>query len=280
MANWSGGVLTAAGRALQAKVEAGTPLSLTRVKLGDGTESAASIDTMTDLIGAKASMGISSVTTEDNLCTVTGIILTSNVTTGFYAREWGLFATDPDAGEILYMISLDPNPDFVPPSSAALKVSATYAMNIAISNATSIVSNIDPSGLVNTDMLYAHARTIKRNTTYSVGDVLYDQAMRSNLVLYCISAGTTAYTHKDYTSAQLGSTFTDGTATFYVLSLLDRGTDLFGSGTSEVIMADKTEEPAVGVKFEVEGGDVCFGSADFYSTSFEYDSNGDITLKA
>ena len=154
MANWTGGRLTKAGRDLQLKVEAGRcKLELTKIKLGDGTEGVDATDNLTDLVGPKAVFGISSVVAKDGMCTVTGVISSSQVTAAFYAREWGLFAKDPDRGEILYMISLDPNPESIPPKTAALKQAATYAMNIVVSNAANIVANIDPAGLVTIKIL-------------------------------------------------------------------------------------------------------------------------------
>ena len=154
MANWTGGRLTKAGRDLQLKVEAGRcKLELTKIKLGDGTEGVDATDNLTDLVGPKAVFGISSVVAKDGMCTVTGVISSSSVTAAFYAREWGLFAKDPDRGEILYMISLDPNPESIPPKTAALKQAATYAMNIVVSNAANIVANIDPAGLVTIKIL-------------------------------------------------------------------------------------------------------------------------------
>ena len=216
MANWTGGLLTAAGRALQAKVEAGTKLELTKIKLGDGTETNSNVDDLTDLTGAKATLGISSVKAENSLCTVTGVILTSNVTAGFYAREWGLFAKDPDAGEILYMISLDPNPDYVPPSTAALKVSATYAMSIAVSNAANIAVKIDPDGLTTVDMLNAGACLVERSKAYAVGERLYTPTLTKGLQLQCTTAGTTADTMLDCSANKLGDTITDGTVVWTV----------------------------------------------------------------
>ena len=53
MSNWAGGVLTEAGRVLQAKVETGVTLNLTKIKLGDGTESMSAVDTLTDLVSPK-----------------------------------------------------------------------------------------------------------------------------------------------------------------------------------------------------------------------------------
>ena len=165
MANWTGGRLTKAGSDLQTKVEAGLcKLELTKIKLGDGTEGLDAIETMTDLVGPKAVFGISSVVAKDGMCTVTGVISSSNVTAAFYAREWGLFAKDPDRGEILYMISLDPNPESIPPKTAALKQAATYAMNIVVANAANIEARIDPAGLVTIAILKEYLRRVVGKT--------------------------------------------------------------------------------------------------------------------
>lgn len=153
MPNWTGGVLTAKGRALQAKVEAGQTLELTKMKLGSGTPEPEEIDNLTDLKQPQNIMGISSKTVENNICEVTSVILTSNINTPFYAREWGLFANDPNEGEILYMYTTDPNPDYIPDKNSALVISASYALNIAVLNMDNIIVNIDPEGLITAGIL-------------------------------------------------------------------------------------------------------------------------------
>ncbi len=173
MANWQTGQLTKAGRDLQIKVEAGRcKLELTKVKIGDGTEDIGSIDALTDLVGPKAVFGISSVVAKDGMCAVTGIISSSQVTAAFYAREWGLFAKDPDRGEILYMISLDPNPESIPPKTAALKQAASYAMNIVVSNAANITAHIDPAGLVTIAILEEYLRRVVGKTDGKLTETL------------------------------------------------------------------------------------------------------------
>lgn len=187
-----------------------------KIKLGDGAENIGDVGGLTDLVSPQAILGISSVTTKDKLCTVTGIILTSNVATGFYAREWGIFAKDGDR-EILYMIAIDPNPDYVPSSDAALKVSATYAMNIAVSNAANIACTIDPSGLINAEMLAQAAGLVQRNTAYEQGDIRYDlQLLRHDWYLECETAGTTGSAILDLSNATLGSKVTDGTVVWII----------------------------------------------------------------
>ena len=280
MANWIGGRLTKAGRDLQIKVEAGQcKLELTKIKLGDGAEDISSVDRMTDLVGPKAEFGISQVEAKDGLCTVTGIIHTSNVSAGFYVREWGLFAKDPDRGEILYMISIDPNPESIPPKTAALKQAATYAMNIVVANAANIEVRIDPAGLVNTEMLARGARLIKRGTAYQYGDVLYDPMMHTNLLLFCTQGGTTQTNYKDYRGASLGQEYTDGSAKLYVLEAVERGRDLFvRNGEGDVTMSADLTEPKVGVKFAITGEDITLAPDTFYTQQFKMFPNGDFTL--
>ena len=219
MANWIGGRLTKVGDDLQIKVEAGLcKLELTKIKLGDGTEGLDAIETMTDLVGPKAVFGISSVVAKDGMCTVTGVISSSNVTAAFYAREWGIFAKDPDRGEILYMISLDPNPESIPPKTAALKQAATYAMNIVVANAANIEARIDPQGLVTTEILEKAAGLVRRNMEYFLNDKVFDIQLSAHPSwrLVCTKAGTTSGVLLNLHGAKLGDTYADGTAEWTV----------------------------------------------------------------
>ena len=177
------------------------------------------------------------------------------------------------------MISLDSAPDFVPPASAALRQSATYAMNIAVANAANIVVKIDPAGLVNTEMLARGARLIKRGTAYQYGDVLYDPAMHTNLLLFCTQGGTTQTNYKDYRGAVLGQAYTDGSAGFHVIEGVVRGRDLFvRNGAGDVTMSADLTEPKVGVKFAIMGEDISLAPDTFYTQQFRMLPDGDFTL--
>ena len=258
MSNWAGAQLTAAGRALQAKVIAGVcKLELTKVKLGDGSESGSDIDVMTDLRSPKSVLGISSITHEDNTCTVTGLILTSTVNVGYYAREWGVFATDPDVGEILYAISLDNVPDWVPPSTASVTVSAAYAMDIAVSNAENIVVQIDPAGLVSTEMLARAAGLRQTDTEYAAGAVLFDTqlAAHPDWRLECVTGGTTGSTLLDLTGKVLGDLVADGTVVWAIKRIYTTEGDFFEIDEYGDLMP--TDEPRYSVNFELdEYGDI------------------------
>lgn len=162
MSNWSSTQLTDLGRALDAKVTAGTTLlSFTKMKLGSGTETAEDIPAMTDLVSPKLVLGISSCAvsaSDDTVCELISVASSSDVEDSFVVRELGVFATDPDVGEILYAVMLDSTPDTMPNENVSSPVTVTYQVNIVSANASSITAVIDPAGLVNVAALEAAIR--------------------------------------------------------------------------------------------------------------------------
>jgi hypothetical protein len=156
MANWIGLVLTNKGRALQAKVEAGITLALTKMKIGDGTiSSGESLEALTDLVQPRQNISITSCTPlETGVCAVTGLITNANVTTGFSVRELGLYATDPDVGEILYAITTDSVPDYLQATGGATVISEQFTLNIAFSNTNTVTALIDSTVLATVDTVH------------------------------------------------------------------------------------------------------------------------------
>lgn len=156
MANWQGAILTTKGKALAAKVEAGTcKLSFTKLKVGNGQPT--SLEGLTDLASPKQTITISSCTASDSgVCDVEGVLTNSDVETGYYLRELGLFATDPDAGEILYAVTTDSNPDYWQAKDSATALAIALHMQIAITSADSVSASLDPSGLVSVADLETH----------------------------------------------------------------------------------------------------------------------------
>lgn len=71
----------------------------------------------------------------------------------------GLFATDPDEGEILYSIIFDSRrPIYLPPEGGAVTVSEEFAYNIIVGNASTVFcQRLIRSGLVTAAMLKDHS---------------------------------------------------------------------------------------------------------------------------
>ncbi|MFB4325999.1 tail fiber protein [Priestia sp. BR_2] len=103
MGAFGGFIQTNKGRNLQAKAETGTQLKFTRMGVGDGQLSGQSIPSLNRLINEKKSLPITRLKTQLPAQAIVGAVLSNqDVTTGFYFREMGIFAQDPDEGEILY----------------------------------------------------------------------------------------------------------------------------------------------------------------------------------
>lgn len=99
-------ILTNDGRTLLAKALTGKPLIFTRAYCGDGVLPAStSQSSLTSLISPKRELPIQSMNTLQGIgtCEVVVEMTNKNLTTGFFVREYGLFAKDPDTQqEILY----------------------------------------------------------------------------------------------------------------------------------------------------------------------------------
>ena len=242
MAEWTPHILTSAGRKLQAKVETGTPLKLTRMKLGSGQETIEEADSLLDLVAAETDLPISSAEADGELCTVTGVLLTSSLNHGFYCREWGIFAQDPDIGEILYAVLIDEKPDWIP-SNSPTELTITYCLNIAVANGSIISADVDPAGLVDVDMLHRYTHAMRRNTKYKAGDVVTSPTLPHGLVLEAQTDGISSDTLVDFSGYSCGDTFVDGSLVWIVKRIVVTTSDdgsIEPTGESSIIVTEIT----------------------------------------
>ena len=145
MSKWNAWVLTKKGQALYAKVDAGkTKLVLTKMALGDGAPS--DLENCTELNNKVIDMNVTSIAVEnETTCTVEAELNTTALTDTLVVAEWGLYADDPDEGEILLGIATDSEPDKVEPTGGVAAYEQTMSMTLVTSAAANVTVNIDPS---------------------------------------------------------------------------------------------------------------------------------------
>lgn len=106
MASWSNATITAKGYALQAKLLSTIPLVITRVVSGSGRVTAGQLVNQTTVSGEKQNLSVESLSYDSN---GNAIIKTSlnnkGLTSGYTCHQIGIYASDPDEGEILYAIA-------------------------------------------------------------------------------------------------------------------------------------------------------------------------------
>jgi microcystin-dependent protein len=147
MSQFSNMVLTTQGSALQTKAQAGTTeLKFTRVAIGDGyLPEGGKLENLTALVEEKQSLTINLISIDNGLATLRVTFTNSGLTTGYYVREFGVFASDPDEGEILYSVAnAGGMADYLPPEGANL-VEQIFDVVTVVGNAADVSATIDPS---------------------------------------------------------------------------------------------------------------------------------------
>lgn len=144
----SGVFFTSKGLVLQAKAQTGTPLHFTRIAIGDGELQGQAPQTFNKLMSEKLSIEITKLTIgEDGIAKVGGSFNNSNLEIGFYYRELGLFARDPDnmEQEILYVYgNAGALADYIPAQGSEL-IEKKIDIIAIIGKATKVSATINSS---------------------------------------------------------------------------------------------------------------------------------------
>ncbi|BBB91066.1 MAG TPA: hypothetical protein PKA28_10890 [Methylomusa anaerophila] len=152
MAQYNGMSLTAVGLQLETKAQTGVPIHFTRVALGDGQlQSGQLLSALTNLISPKLNLPIIvNDVTGTGTARMQVVLKNEGLATGFFAREIGVYATDPDAGEILYAVAnAGNNADYIPAGGGADLVELIFEVYTVVGQAANVTADI------NTSLLYA-----------------------------------------------------------------------------------------------------------------------------
>ncbi len=145
MANWQGFTLTEKGLKLQAKINAGlATLNFTKISIGSGSSNSSP----TDLVKREKDLTIASCTVDGSIVKLVSTLTNTGITKPFKERELGLFATDPDDGEIMFAYMMDTDPDTMPAEGSTTVVSKRMTLNLTFSNTGNVSAVLDSGQLV------------------------------------------------------------------------------------------------------------------------------------
>ena len=150
MSAFGGLILTNKGRNLQAKAETGIELKFTRMGIGDGELGSQSILELNSLKNEVKSLDIKKLKSHSQgQATIGSVISSQDITAGFYFREIGLFATDPNEGEILYCYgNSGVNAEYIPVSGGPDIVEKSIDIIAIVGNASNV------SAVINQSLIY------------------------------------------------------------------------------------------------------------------------------
>ena len=172
--------ITNDGQLLYNKAQAGATLNFTGMKLGAGRlADGQDPQTVSALIDYKFDVTISSITqnTELKVAVITGSRNNSDVDEGTYICELGLYALDPDVGEILYAYSNAGGMGdyFAPASRGAFTWS--YQINAAVGNAANVTATLSSNAFdhaiaISEASFAAIAGTTQKEVNQSIDNLL------------------------------------------------------------------------------------------------------------
>nr|DAL29440.1 MAG TPA_asm: tail collar fiber protein [Caudoviricetes sp.] len=164
MSNWQGFKRTKLGQNLQAKIDAGlTKFKITKLGIGDGSYQG-TVENMIALSNKKQDLNVSKIEVSENVIKIQTTITNTGVTEKYQMTEIGIFATDPEMGEILYAVMTDPNPDTMPAYGSATVVKKTWTFNLIVDNTGDVSAVIDSASLITVGDLANHNNDTNAHT--------------------------------------------------------------------------------------------------------------------
>lgn len=149
MAEFKRVVITRNGQTLMAKLMSGTgTVEFTKIGVSSTTYTDAQLEALTSLSGVKQTAPITNVARNNNVSvTVEGAISNEELTAGYYMQTIGLYAKDPDLGEILYAVTTASVAGYMPPFNNRTPSGAQFKLTTTVGNAENVTLQIDPSAV-------------------------------------------------------------------------------------------------------------------------------------
>lgn len=149
MAEFKQLIITNKGQALMAKMLAGAGnVQFTKIAVSDTTYTDAQLPSLTSLSSVKQTALISKVLRTNSVAVqVEGAVTNTNLSTGYYMRTIGLYALDPDDGEILYAVTNASVAGYMPPYNGLTVSGAYFKLVTTVSNASSVSLNVDAAAV-------------------------------------------------------------------------------------------------------------------------------------
>lgn len=152
MAEFNKLIITNKGQALMAKLIAGTTtVEFTKIRTSTNVYTNAQIPALTALANVKQTTDVSRVIRTNNVAVqVEGAIENSSLTTGYKINSVGLYAKDPDEGEILYAVASVASSDngaWMPPFNGVAVSGAYFKLITTVSNSDNVSLQVDQAAV-------------------------------------------------------------------------------------------------------------------------------------
>ena len=160
---WANTVLTDKGNSLLAKLTQGHTLNITRAITGAGFVTPGLLSKQTNVTDPKQSLVFRPVSyPEIGQCEMPVVLTNKGLETGYTATQVGIFAEDPDEGEILFFIAQAPDEnkgEEVPSEAEMSSFSTEWAFVTKYGQADSVNVTVDPANTVSRAEMEQYIKT-------------------------------------------------------------------------------------------------------------------------
>lgn len=169
-----GTIITKKGMQLISKLLAsGNTLTFTKVEIGSGhVEDGTDLESMTQLVAYVRDGHIAKCfpSPSKNIASVVCQISSIGTDEGFVATEAGLYAEDPDEGEILYAyLDMWDDPQYIYAESNSISKFFEITMSVVISKVENVTAVISPYSMISREEFDELLEEIKRKGRVTVG---------------------------------------------------------------------------------------------------------------
>lgn len=177
MAQYSKLVITNDGQALMAKMIAGSGnIDFTKICSSSTQYEENQLQGLTSLSNIKQTTLVSKVSrTNEVAIKIEAAFSNVDISTGYYMRTLGLYAVDPDKGEILYAVCIETSNNCYMPPYNGVTVSAAYIqLYTTVGNAESVSLEVSPGAYAtigDIQELEAEIADLKAFVGYTDGDI-------------------------------------------------------------------------------------------------------------
>lgn len=166
MANWSKFILTEKGKEMQAKADAGTILTFSKVGVGAGTGDP--VSTITELYDKRIDLTIGSVKASGNKAEITTTLTNDGLSNAFHESEIGVYVKNEAGDDVLFAFAQDSDPDLIPAEGGSTMISKAITIHLIFSDAESVSASLDTSQFVTQSAFDDAVKTLSGTTSSEI----------------------------------------------------------------------------------------------------------------
>lgn len=140
-------VITRQGRELMAKLMSGKQMSFTKVRVSSTIYPDGQLENLTALTNVKQETDVQAHSNNGSTVSVVAVVNNEGLAAGYDVNTVGLYAVDPDKGEILYSVSSAIVKGYMPADTGISKSGISFKIYVEVGNAAQVNLEVDPAAV-------------------------------------------------------------------------------------------------------------------------------------